>query len=134
MRRKVNIIVIFNHNKSKLLMCKRRKDPYQGKYNFVGGKIKPDENHLEAAYRELKEETGITKQDVSLTHFMDFTYYLDDTLLETYVGIINEDIEVYGDENELVWIDLDEDFKDDNHFAGDGNIYHILKVLALSNY
>ncbi|WP_294578477.1 NUDIX hydrolase [uncultured Thomasclavelia sp.] len=134
MRRKVNIIVIFNHNKSKLLMCKRRKDPYQGKYNFVGGKIKPDENHLEAAYRELKEETGITKQDVSLTHFMDFTYYLDDTLLETYVGIINEDIEVYGDENELVWIDLDEDFKDDNRFAGDGNIYHILKVLALSNY
>ena len=134
MKRNVNIIVIFNQNKTKLLMCKRKKDPYQGKYNFVGGKIKPDEDHLQAAYRELQEETNITNKDVTLTHFMDFTYYLDDTLLETYVATLFKDVNIHGDENELVWIDINEDFKDDSRFAGDGNIYHIIKVIALSDY
>ena len=65
MKRNVNIIVIFNQDKTKLLMCKRKKDPYQGKYNFVGGKIKPGEDHLQAAYRELQEETNITNKDVT---------------------------------------------------------------------
>ena len=76
-------------------MCKRKKDPYQGKYNFVGGKIKPGEDHLQAAYRELQEETNITNKDVTLTHFMDFTYYLDDTLLETYVATLFKDVNIH---------------------------------------
>lgn len=65
---------------------------------------------------------------------MDFTYYLDDTLLETYVATLFKDVNIHGDENELVWIDINEDFKDDSRFAGDGNIYHIIKVIALSDY
>lgn len=134
MKRNVNIIVIFNQDKTKLLMCKREKDPYKGKYNFVGGKIEPGEDHLKAAYRELQEETNITNRDVTLTHFMDFTYYLDDTLLETYVTTLSKEVYIHGDENELAWIDINEDFKDDTRFAGDGNIYHIIKVIALSDY
>lgn len=134
MKRNVNIIVIFNQDKTKLLMCKRKKDPYKGKYNFVGGKIEPGEDHLKAAYRELQEETNITNRDVTLTHFMDFTYYLDDTLLETYVTTLSKEVYIHGDENELAWIDINEDFKDDTRFAGDGNIYHIIKVIALSDY
>lgn len=134
MKRNVNIIVIFNQDKTKLLMCKRKKDPYKGKYNFVGGKIEPGEDHLKAAYRELQEETNITNRDVTLIHFMDFTYYLDDTLLETYVTTLSKEVYIHGDENELAWIDINEDFKDDTRFAGDGNIYHIIKVIALSDY
>lgn len=134
MKRNVNIIVIFNQDKTKLLMCKRKKDPYKGKYNFVGGKIEPGEDHLKAAYRELQEETNITNRDVTLTHFMDFAYYLDDTLLETYVTTLSKEVYIHGDENELAWIDINEDFKDDTRFAGDGNIYHIIKVIALSDY
>lgn len=37
MKRNVNIIVVFNQNKSKVLMCKE-KAPFKGLYNFVGGK------------------------------------------------------------------------------------------------
>mgnify|MGYP002509000193 CR=1 FL=1 len=49
-------------------------DPYKGLINFVGGKIEPNENGEDAAYRELLEETGITRSDISLVHLMDFTY------------------------------------------------------------
>ena len=35
---KVNLVIVFNKNKDKVLMCQRRKDPYKGKLNFVGGK------------------------------------------------------------------------------------------------
>ena len=30
MKRNVNIIVVFNQNKSKVLMCKRKKAPFKG--------------------------------------------------------------------------------------------------------
>lgn len=131
MKRNVNIIVVFNQNKSKVLMCKRKKAPFKGLYNFVGGKIEPNEDHLQAAYRELAEETNISKTDIELIHFMDFTYYLDDTLLETYIGTLSTNVDIYGEENQLAWIKLTDDFKDLNRFAGNGNIYHILKEISL---
>ncbi|MGN0973832.1 MAG: NUDIX hydrolase [Bacilli bacterium] len=37
--KKMNVIVIFNKNLNKILMCKRTKEPYMGMYNLVGGKI-----------------------------------------------------------------------------------------------
>lgn len=123
----LNAIVIFNHDKSKILMCKRLKNPYKGLYNFVGGKINPNENSLEAAYRELYEETNISKADVKLYHLMDFTYHLAKERIEIYVGRLNKQLKVYGEENPLIWLDLDYDFFDKTKFAGDGNIGHILE-------
>lgn len=52
-----NCIVVFNKDKSKVLFCKRVKEPFKGKYNFVGGKVENGEHSLHAAYRELEEET-----------------------------------------------------------------------------
>ena len=75
------LIVVFNEDEDKILMCKRRKNPYNGLSNFVGGKIERNENGIDTAYRELQEETAITKADIKLTHLMDFTYYLDDVML-----------------------------------------------------
>jgi 8-oxo-dGTP diphosphatase len=58
---------------------------------------------------------------------MDFTYYLEDACrVEVYVGRLKCDIEVCGDENELVWIDVSEDFFDMSRFAGEGNICNVL--------
>lgn len=34
-----NVIVIFNKDINKTLMCKRTKEQYIGMYNLVGGKI-----------------------------------------------------------------------------------------------
>ena len=124
-----NLIAVFNETEDKLLMCRRRKNPYQGLANLVGGKIEKGENGIQAAYRELEEETTITSNDIELSHLMDFTYYMEDCFIEVYVGKLNKKIEVFGDENELFWSDLDKDFSDESKYAGNGNIDHILKVI-----
>lgn len=129
MQHEMNAIVVFNKAKDKLLFCKRRKEPFKGLYNFVGGKIKPGEEHMHAAYRELSEETGITAREIELRHFMDLTYYTDEILLEIYVGYLSVDFEVYGEENELFWLDGNHDFFNRNVFAGNGNIGHILECI-----
>ncbi|MCD4794852.1 MAG: NUDIX hydrolase [Bacteroidales bacterium] len=43
----------------KVLLIERAYDPYKGFWAFPGGFIDPDETTLEAAKRELLEETGI---------------------------------------------------------------------------
>lgn len=121
-----NIIVVFNENADGMLMCKRRKNPYKGLSNFVGGKIEENEAGLDSAYRELEEETAITRNDIILSHLMDFTYPLDHCRLEVYVGKLNKCIEVHGDENELYWSALDKNFFDTTKYAGEGNIGHIM--------
>ena len=52
-----NLVVVFSTDKTKLLMCRRLKEPYLGLSNFVGGRIEPEEDGYDAAYRELFEET-----------------------------------------------------------------------------
>lgn len=121
-----NVIVVFDETADRVLMCRRRKDPYRGMSNFVGGKIEPDEDGLAAAYRELEEETAITKADIALSHLMDFTYYEDGCYLEVYVGKLETSVEVHGDENELYWSSLEHDFFDVSQYAGEGNIGHML--------
>ena len=37
--KKLNIILVYNKNQDKILMCKREKEPYKGKFNLVGGNI-----------------------------------------------------------------------------------------------
>ena len=91
-----NCIMVYSPDMQKLLMCHRKKDPYQGMDNLVGGKIEPGESGFAAAYRELREETGITKEDITLKHLMDFTYYYQRCTVEIYVGKLHNDIPVAG--------------------------------------
>ncbi len=129
--KKYNVIVVFSHDEQKVLMCLRRKNPFQGMYNLVGGKRKGNETSEQAAYRELYEETHISSKDISLAHTHDLNYYLEDMILEVWAGQLKENIDVYGEENEIKWISLQENFFDVQRFAGYGNIGHILYSLDL---
>ena len=114
-----NCIMVFNKEGDKLLFCKRTKDPYLGKYNLVGGKIEPGENHFHAAYRELQEETGIGRSDIILTQMMDFTYYNQDCFVEVYVGTLRGDVTLREEKHPLGFLTLaEEDFFDLDKFAG----------------
>ena len=126
-----NVIVVFNEDADKILLCKRRKNPYKGLSNFVGGKIEVNENGFDAAYRELEEETSITQNDITLSHLMDLTYYFEHCYLEVYVGKLNKSITVSGEENELYWSTLDHDFFDASEYAGVGNMGHILMQVKI---
>ena len=125
--KKLNVILIYDKNEDKILMCKREKEPYKGKFNLVGSKVEQNENELHAAYRELEEETGITNKDIKLMHLMNFQYKISDIELGVYCGKLNKNINLIEEVNKLYWIDKNENFFDINKFAGEGNIGHMLQ-------
>lgn len=124
--KKINVVIVYNKDESKILMCERKKEPYKGMLNLVGGKVEENETELESAYRELNEETGITNKDIRLTHLMNFQYIQNDMELEVFAGKLNKEINVVEEINKLYWIDKNENFFDVNKFAGEGNIGHML--------
>ena len=97
-------------------------------FNFVGGKVDPGEESEQAAYRELQEETGITRKQIRLYRLMDIRYYHQGFDLELYVGKLEEDFPLKEEANPLLWLSLDEDFTDKERFAGEQNIAHIMNV------
>ncbi|WP_295154218.1 NUDIX hydrolase [uncultured Ruminococcus sp.] len=126
-----NCIIVLAPQGDRWLMCKRRKDPYKGLYNLVGGKIEQGEDGETAAYRELFEETSLSRDKIKLERLMTFDYPMDGCYVEVWAGQLKEYTEVSGDENELVWLPLTEDFFDMKKYAGEGNIGHMLEILKL---
>jgi 8-oxo-dGTP diphosphatase len=59
---------------------------------------------------------------------MDFTYYNPECRVEVYAGKLNRDVAVSGDENDLLWIDANDDFFDMTRYAGEGNIGHMIEI------
>ena len=62
------IIAIFNGGK--VALFKRKKPPYEGYWEFMGGKVEPGETMEQAARRELFEEAGMTGEDVESLEFV----------------------------------------------------------------
>lgn len=57
----VDIIIITPENGHiKILLIRRKNDPYKGKWALPGGFVKEKEELIDAAERELKEETGVS--------------------------------------------------------------------------
>ena len=133
--RKVNVVIVFSEDKKRLLMCRRIFEPFKGKLNFVGGRVESGETELEAAYRELEEETGISKNDIMLTHFMNFQYILSDIEVEAFAGKLTRGVDPVEEVNPLEWVDICGDFAVDfgdlSRFGGDGNILHMLREIEL---
>ena len=110
-------------------MCIRTKEPYKGMYNLVGGKIEKENDGLNEAYRELYEETGITKDDTNLIYFMNLSYVKWEKELEVYYGILNKDVKLVEEVNKLEWVSTNDNFFDMNRYAGEGNIGHIIEEI-----
>ncbi len=129
--KKVNIVIVYHRDGKRLLMCKRAKEPFRGMINFVGGKVEPGENIEDAAYRELLEETGIGREDIRLTHLMNFQYFMSGNELEVYVGRLRREVELIEEVNSLMWVDRTENFCDMSRFAGECNIEHMLQQVDI---
>ena len=129
--KKYNIIVIFNKEMTKTLMCKRTKEPYKGMYNLVGGKIEKENDGLNEAYRELKEETNIQKENIELIHFMNFEYIKFNKYIEVYYGVLNNYVMLIEEVNSLEWVNINDNFFNMNKYAGEGNIGHIMEEIKI---
>lgn len=132
--KRFNLVMLVDTAGESMLMCQRRKPPYEGLMNLVGGKVAPDEDGLHAAYRELREETGVTAADVTLSPLITLTYPgggagLTAYELQVYAGRLCREVAVSGDENPLKWVPLTENFFDMERFAGEGNIGHIVHTV-----
>ena len=129
--RKLNLIVVFNNELDKALFCIRAKQPYKGMYNFVGGQVEPGEDNDTAAYRELFEETGISKYDIELDHFMDINYFKYENNIQVYYGILKHDVLLVEEKNKLEWLPIDDGLLDNEKFAGNYNIPHIVRQIKV---
>lgn len=130
--KRYNIVMLVDASGENVLMCRRLKPPYQGLYNLVGGKAEPGEDGLHAAYRELREETGVTAADTTLHLVATFVYPaggagLPPYELQAYAGRLRRDVPVYGSENPLCWTPLTENFFDMERYAGEGSIGHVVE-------
>ncbi len=129
--RKLNLIVVFDKTLNKALFCIRAKEPYKGLYNFVGGKVEKNETNDDAAYRELFEETGISKKDIKLDHFMDLNYFKYENNIQVYYGILSHEVKLVEEKNKLEWLDINEKLLDNNKFGGNYNIPHIIRQIKV---
>lgn len=127
MARKCNLILLFDAPGERVLCCLRRRPPYAGLYNLPGGKVEPGESGQAAAERELMEETGVSPKDASIRKMLRAEYYWDDWDMEVYVGRLNRPMDVHGEENELRWMPLSENFCDSSRFTGAGNLGHFVE-------
>jgi 8-oxo-dGTP diphosphatase len=61
-------VFTFVRNRARLLLVKRRKEPFKGKWAIPGGFIELDEELEDAVVRELREETGLTNVPLEQMH------------------------------------------------------------------
>lgn len=127
----MTLTLVFNKDFSKVLMCYHEK---QHAYNFIGGYSTQGESEMDASYRELIEETGISKGAIELM----FVRYEHVTCKSSYykspswsmmvtAGILKSDIELKPEVNRLEWVDIWDIDKLIYRSFGHGNCYTYLR-------
>ena len=59
----------------KVLLCKRAKDPFKGRWDLPGGYLEEKESSEDALRREMKEELGIEIQEMKLSSVVGPCFY-----------------------------------------------------------
>ncbi len=94
----------------KLLVAKRKEDPFKGEWDFMGGYVNKGETPEEAHKREIKEELGVDCDTTFLTVIPGTASYKDyefPVLNYAYLTEIRGEIKLNKEENsEVSWIPL----------------------------
>ena len=97
--------------KLKILLIERGNDPYKGYWAFPGGFLNIDENAMQGALRELKEETGLSLSNIKeLGTFSDVDRDPRERVISIAFYTMTKKTEVKGSDDaaKAQWFALDE--------------------------
>jgi 8-oxo-dGTP pyrophosphatase MutT (NUDIX family) len=117
-------------DKKYLLVQERTKEPYFGYRGFITGKIRYGEKVLETAKRELKEETGLTCEDIHLKRIVHNHVVLEENgdLVEDkmfyIITAINPEGEILNTQNgKNFWVTEKEFYELDKKYYDEISVY-----------
>jgi 8-oxo-dGTP diphosphatase len=106
-------VFAFFDGKCKLLLIRRRREPFKDRWALPGGFVEIEEDLADAAARELLEETGL--KDVLLEQFRTFGRPGRDprgrTITVAYFGIAEKDwerVKAADDAADAKWCEIDD--------------------------
>lgn len=121
---KLSVVLIVENGDGKFLAQERLKQPYYGFWGRPTGKIRWGEKLLDAAARELMEETGLTAdlRSAGLYHKMDYDRDSGDLLEDKYFCVVYgknpRGTLIESDEgHNNVWLTMDEVMAKDKRFG-----------------
>jgi 8-oxo-dGTP diphosphatase len=133
-RKAIPAVLVYPRRGADVLMLHRNAkagDYHAGKWNGLGGKLEPDESPLEAARRELREESGLDLADTAFRPLGVLTFPLfkahkgEDWIVWVYSARVPAGVEplARGPEGDLRWIPAAELsalnlWAGDRHFIG----------------
>ena len=103
-------ILIFSQKGSdgdrlRLLLIKRKHDPYEGCFALPGGFVNPDETVDQAAKRELEEETGYRAAKMELLITVSTTVAFCNETIDVYLATELTPTQQHLDEDEFVEVE-----------------------------
>lgn len=125
MKNSFTVILLFTPNHQKVLLLKRNKNPFAGKLNGCGGKIRVGETVESGALRELEEETHI----ITKVTFIEKIVKQNKTLY-FYKGVISENVAVKVQDNiegSFRLYDIESLLEGKLDLAGNGDLIEIVK-------
>lgn len=131
--RYMTLAIVFNPEKNKVLMCWHRN---QKSYNFIGGKSQVAEDYDVTTYRELFEETGISRDDVELEFLRQESVackvpgYKECWVLHVMTGVLKHDVQLKAERNLLEWIPVTKHEVFQYESFGNGNCWLYLREAA----
>ncbi len=121
-----------------ILLVKREKEPFYGKWCLPGGYVKDDESSKEASLRILKKETGLEKvymQQVGVYDEVDRDPR-GRTISSAYMALIDRTILNQELEQKAAWFDIEVEEKDNTikiKLINDEEIIYEVKKITIDN-
>lgn len=121
----MTLTIIFDKDVQHVLMCNHAK---QRMLNYIGGHVRDTEQLMDASYREVEEETGITRNDITLYSVREEHVSKPRTCWRLHVtcGVCNKYVTLRPEKNTLQWVALDDLDTITYKTFGNGNCYTYL--------